>query len=169
MIGKQTIESRPVNLVEVADIMEKRLADAEVEAKRRKKEGLDKPAPPPATPALPEGETGVEVAEGAGAEAAAAAAAAVPKPVEDKSPLGLEQRSTLEYSKKFAKIGKRKAAEMMEKLGKLDKMKPEIAVKVVDLMPENKEQVKLLFAKERVTATDAEVSAVIKVVEDFKK
>ncbi|MDD5317800.1 MAG: hypothetical protein PHF51_03655 [Candidatus ainarchaeum sp.] len=167
MIGKQVIESRPVTLVEVADIMEKRLEDAEAEAKRRKKEKLDKPVLPPAAPVAPEGEGGVEVAEGApGVEAPVAP---VPAPVEDKSPLGLEQRSTLEYSKKFAKLGKRKAADMVEKLLESGKMKPEIAVKVVDLMPENKEQVKLLFAKERVTASDDDVSAVVKLVQEFKK
>jgi len=166
LIGKQSIETRPATLVEVADIMEKRLEDAEEEAKRRKKEKLDKPAPivPPA-PVIPEGEIG----SGAAAQELAAAAAEAPKPPEDKSPLGLEQRSTLEYAKKFAKIGKRKAEEMREKLMKMGKMKPEIAVKIIDLMPVNKEQIKLIFAKERVTASDEDVSAVIKLVEEFKK
>jgi len=152
VIGKGIIDNRPVNLVEVEDIMQKRLADAEEERKRKKKDMIPKIVAP------------VPVVEGE--EAAAPTEEVVP---EEKPVLGLEQRNALEYAKKFAKIGKRKAPEMMEKLMGVDKMKPEIAVKLVDIMPENEDVIKLIFAKERVTANDSLVASVKKIIEEFKK
>jgi len=162
LIGKNTIGSRPVTLAEVSEVMEKRLVDAEEEMKRRKKEMKEKKVveKPPEPPPAPEGEAAAE---------GAPAVAPVAPPVEDKSPMGLEQRTALEYAKKFAKLGKRKAAEMFEELVKMDKMKPEIAVKVVDILPTNADQVKHLFAKERVTADEKQVAAVIKLVGEYKK
>lgn len=88
---------------------------------------------------------------------------------EEEEKLGLEQRMALEYAKKFAKIGRRKAAEMYEKLMKMEKMKPEVAVKIIDIMPTNEELIKLVFAKERITPTDKDIKEVIKIVEEFKK
>ena len=158
MIGKNVIGSRPATLAEVSGILEKRLEEAEAEFKKMKKEKkvvvVEKPPEPPA-----------EGAE-AGAEGAPAP---VPAPPEEKSPLGLEQRYALEYSKKFAKVGKRKAEEVFEKLMKVDKMKPEAAVKLIDIMPKNKEQAKLILTKERMAAGDKEAEEVLKIVDEFRK
>ncbi len=159
MIGKNVIGSRPATLAEVSGILAKRLEEAEAEFKKMKKEKkavvvVEKPPEPPA-----------EGAE-AGAEGAPAP---VPAPPEEKSPLGLEQRYALEYSKKFAKVGKRKAEEILEKLMKVEKMKPEAAVKLIDIMPKNKEQAKLILTKERMAAGDKEAEEVLKIVDEFRK
>ena len=155
MIGKSTVGSRPATLTEVESIMSKRLEEAEEEMKRRKKEKkvAEKPPEPPPAP--------VEGAEGD--------AVAPAPPQEEKSPLGLEQRSALEYAKKFSKLGKRKAEEMMGKLMKLEKMKPEAAAKIIDIMPLNDDQVRLIFTKEKISASEKELSAVMKIVEEFRK
>ena len=157
MIGKRIISSHPVALFEVAEIMEKRLADAEEEMKKKKKE-KKVAEKPPESPA----------GEGEGLQEAAAQTEEA-KPAEEKSPLGLEQRTTLEYAKKFSKLGKRNAAELMEKLMGLEGMKPEIAVKIVDILPSNADQVKLIFAKERVSADEKQVSKVLELVGEYKK
>ena len=155
MIGKAIVGSRPATLTEVESIMGKRLEEAEEEMKRRKKEKkvVEAPPEPPAEPA-----------EGAEGEAVPPA-----PPPEEKSPLGLEQRSALEYAKKFSTLGKRKAEEMIGKLMKLENMKPEAAAKMVDIMPLNADQVRLIFTKEKISATEKELSEVMKVVEDFRK
>jgi DNA-directed RNA polymerase subunit F len=154
MIGKSVVGSRPATLVEVEGVMSKRLEEAEAEMKKLKKEKkvVEKPPEPPP-----------EAAEGA------EGAPAAPAPPEDKSPLGLEQRSALEYAKKFAKIGKRKAEELQEKLMKLDKMKPEAAAKITDIMPLNDDQVKLILSKEKISAGEKEIAEVMKIVESFRK
>jgi len=155
VIGKRIVESRPVTVVEVAGIMEGRLEDAKAEMKRKKKKPLSVPASPVPEP-VP--------------ETAGEAAPAVPAPVEEeKSPLGLEQRFTLEYAQKFAKLGKRKAADMQEKLMEVKKMTPEAAVKIVDLLPANADQLKLIFAKEKITADGGMLSDVQKIVDEFRK
>gem|GEM_PF-3054357 len=157
LIGKRTISSRPVALFEVSEIMEKRLADAEEEMKKKKKEKkvAEKPLPEPSGEGKEPGEAAVSTEE--------------TKPVEEKSPLGLEQRSALEYAKKFSKLGKRNSAELMEKLMAIQGMKPEIAVKVVDILPYTAEQVKLLFAKERANVNEEQVSKILELVGEFRK
>jgi len=161
MIGKNITGSRPATLAEVSGILEKRLEEAEAEFKKMKKEKkvAEKPPEPPPAPA-----------EGAeGAEGEAAAVALPPAPPEEKSPLGLEQRYALEYAKKFAKVGKRKAEEIFEKLMKVEKMKPEAAAKLIDIMPKNTDQVKLILSKERIAAGDKEAEEVLKIVDGFRK
>jgi len=163
MIGKNISGSRPATLAEVSGVLEKRLEEAEAEFKKMKKEkkAVEKPPEPPPAPA--------EGAEGAEGAEAGAAPELPPAPPEEKSPLGLEQRYALEYAKKFAKVGKRKAEEILEKLMKIDKMKPEAAVKIVDIMPKNADQVKLILSKERMSATEKEAEEVLKIVDDFRK
>lgn len=162
MIGKNISGSRPATLAEVSGILEKRLEEAEAEFKKMKREKKVVEVRPPEPPAP---------AEGAGAEAGAEGAP-TPAPElapEEKSPLGLEQRYALEYAKKFAKVGKRKAEEIYEKLMKIEGMKPEAAAKLIDIMPKNADQVKLILLKERITAGDKEAGEVLKIVEEFRK
>ena len=167
MIGKNIVGSRPATLVEVSEIMEKRLEEAEAEMKRLKK--LKKPVPvPPPSPVSAQMPAEGEGAEGAPEGTSEGVPAAAPKP-EEKSPLGLEQRYTLEYAKKFAKLGKKKAEELYEKLMKFEKMKPEAATKLIDLMPVSAEQIKLVLAKERVPAGDKDLGELLKPIEEFRK
>jgi len=165
MIGKNIIGSRPTTLAEVSSVLEKRLEEAEAEFKKMKKEKkavvVEKPPEPPPEPA----EGGESASEGGTAPSPQAPAA----PLEEKSPLGLEQRYALEYAKKFAKLGKRKAEEMFATLMKVEKMKPEAAAKLVDILPKNPEQVKFILSKERITASDKDAADVLKIVDDFRK
>ncbi len=159
MIGKSVINSRPAALSEVEGVMSKRMEEAEAEMKKMKKEKKVIPKPEPVPEPPKEGEEAVE----------GAPPAAIPAPPEEKAPLGLEQRTALEYAKKFSKIGKRKAEEMMAKLMKIEKMKPEVAVKMVDLMPLNVDQVKLVLAKEKISLGESEIASIMKTVEEFRK
>jgi DNA-directed RNA polymerase subunit F len=89
MIGKQVVTEKPVPLVSVRKILEKRKEDGE---------------------------------------------------------LTYEQKLVLEYVSEFAKTGIRKTEEAVEKLKELgiDEKK---AVKIIDVLPKTKEEVKLIFEK----------------------
>jgi len=81
--------------------------------------------------------------------------------------LGFEQQTTLAYAQKYAKLSKKKAAELIEELQKTDKIKPAVAVKIADILPKNSDQLRLIFANERYSLTSAEIEEVLKIVKKY--
>ena len=82
----------------------------------------------------------------------------------EEGELGFEQQTTLAYSQKYAKLSKKKAAELIEELKKIDKIKPVVAAKIADILPKNSDQLRLIFANERYSLTSAEIEEVLKIV-----
>jgi DNA-directed RNA polymerase subunit F len=83
--------------------------------------------------------------------------------------LGFEQQATLAYAKKYAKLSRKKAEEMMEELMKNDKIKANVAAKIVDIFPKNSDQVRLLFANERYSLSSDEIEEVLNIVKKYSK
>ena len=80
--------------------------------------------------------------------------------------LNYEQRITTEYLKKFSGVTMTKAKKLVEGLLELNqKIKPDLAVKIADLQPEDEEDVRAIFAKERFTLTKDEIKAILELVE----
>jgi DNA-directed RNA polymerase subunit F len=84
--------------------------------------------------------------------------------------LGFEQQTTLAYVTKYAKLSKKKAAELMEELQNLNsKIKPAVAAKIADTLPKNSDQLRLIFANERYSLSAEEIKEVLKIVEKYSK
>lgn len=79
--------------------------------------------------------------------------------------LNYEQRATLDYLTKMIKLKPKKAEEAVEALLKAQKIKPEIANKIVDLLPRDEEDVRAIFAKERFVLTKEDIGTILKVIE----
>lgn len=58
-----------------------------------------------------------------------------------------EQTQTLDYATKFAKLSKDKAESLFNNLLNVDGMTEEMAVKIVDFLPEDLESMKMLLTK----------------------
>lgn len=79
--------------------------------------------------------------------------------------LNYEQKTTLEHLAKFAKMSSDEARKKVEELMKSNaKIKPEIAVKLVDLLPEDEDDVRAIFAKERFALTKEEIEGILKLI-----
>ncbi len=81
--------------------------------------------------------------------------------------LGFEQQVTLDHAKKFTRLGKEKREEMLKELLGFEKIKEEAAVKIVDLMPANADQLRLIFSKERYSFDEKETGEVLDVVKKY--
>jgi DNA-directed RNA polymerase subunit F len=81
----------------------------------------------------------------------------------EQSELTYEQNLTNEYVKKFAKLAKTKAAKLLEELKAIEGMNEELAVKVVDLMPQSLDILRLVVPK-GVKVSDEGLQAVLKAV-----
>lgn len=81
---------------------------------------------------------------------------------------GFEQQNTLEYAKRFARLKLSDAEELFAKLSELG-VKPETAVKVVDLLPPNKAQLLLVLSKDKPELADKKVSEIEELVAAYSK
>ncbi len=82
---------------------------------------------------------------------------------EDKE-LGYELRKAISHAEMFAKLRPEKSRELMNELLKLEKMKPEIAVRIVDILPLTNDEVRSIYAKERYTLTEKELKDILELV-----
>jgi len=83
--------------------------------------------------------------------------------------LGYSQRLTYDYAQKFAKLTPKKAKELTEELLKLGNLREHQVVALVDIMPETKEDVQLIFAKERTRLEDKEIEKVLELIKKYRE
>jgi DNA-directed RNA polymerase subunit F len=79
------------------------------------------------------------------------------------------QRLTFDYAQKFAKLDAKRARQLVEELLKLGNLKEHQAVALVDLMPETKEDVQLIFSKERVRLGEEDIQKILDLINKFRK
>lgn len=85
---------------------------------------------------------------------------------EKEKELGYEQKNALEHLRKFCKISQQKAEKIMAELRKIEKLKDKHIVNIVNFLPENLEELRIIFAHERVVLSDEEKKKIIKIVKD---
>ncbi len=82
----------------------------------------------------------------------------------DEEELGYELRRAMRHAELFAKGGARESRLMVEELIKLEKMNPEIAIKIADVRPATKDELRAIYAKERFTLLEEELNAILDIV-----
>jgi len=78
--------------------------------------------------------------------------------------LSYEFRRSMDHANQLAKTSPEKSKELVEKLLKLEKMKPEIAYRIANIMPKSRDEVRAIFAKERFTLSPEEIDSIIDLV-----
>ena len=81
--------------------------------------------------------------------------------------LGFEQQATYVYLQARKITDKKKALEMLKELSGIEKITPEIAIKIVDISPRNESQLSIIIAKERHAFSKAEMAEILKIVEKY--
>ena len=75
-----------------------------------------------------------------------------------------EQRIALEHAQKFAKLPVKKTNDMIKELKKLEFLEEIHAYKIADLLPKTKEDIKTIFAKERITLGENKIKKILEIV-----
>ena len=78
--------------------------------------------------------------------------------------LRYEQKRAVEHANKYSKVGAPESREMVNELLTLEKMKIDIAVKIANLCPRSKDELRSIYAKERFTLTEAELKGILDIV-----
>ena len=81
--------------------------------------------------------------------------------------LGYELRKAISHAEIFSRLTPEKSTELMNELLKLEKMKPEIAVRIADILPLSNDEIRSIYAKERYTLTEQELKQILELVARF--
>ena len=86
---------------------------------------------------------------------------------EDKEPT-YEQAGTTKYVKQFAKLTDKQAEKLIDELMKLEGITVEFAVKIADILPKDKEIVKIMVKKGE-TISDETIEKILELTEKYLK
>jgi DNA-directed RNA polymerase subunit F len=86
--------------------------------------------------------------------------------MEKEKELGYEQKNALEHLRKFCKTPELKAEKILNELRKIEKLKDKHIVNILNFLPENLDDVRIIFANERVVLTEDDKKKILKIVKD---
>ncbi len=78
--------------------------------------------------------------------------------------MSYEVRRSVEHANQLAKTTPEKSRDLVAQLQQMEKMKPEIAYRIANIMPKTRDEVRAIFAKERFTLTPEEIDSIIEMV-----
>jgi len=81
--------------------------------------------------------------------------------------LGYEQKNALEHLRKFSKLTDKSTNDMIEELKKIEKLKDRHIVSMVNMLPQDADELKMLFANEVVTLSDDDKKKILSIVKKF--
>jgi DNA-directed RNA polymerase subunit F len=84
--------------------------------------------------------------------------------LESGKEMSYELRKSIEHVNHLAKLSPEASRTLLSEMLRLDKMKPEIAYRIVNLMPKNRDELRAIYAKERFTLTPEELDQILDLV-----
>ena len=78
--------------------------------------------------------------------------------------MSYEFRRSIEHANQLAKTTPEKSKKLVSELTQMEKMKPEIAYRIANIMPKTRDEVRAIFAKERFTLSPEEIDKIIQLV-----
>ncbi|MGD1004347.1 MAG: RNA polymerase Rpb4 family protein [Methanoregulaceae archaeon] len=78
--------------------------------------------------------------------------------------MSYEFRRSIEHANQLAKTTPEKSLALVQELQKLEKMKPEIAYRIANIMPRTRDELRAIYAKERFTLSPEELDSILEIV-----
>lgn len=75
-----------------------------------------------------------------------------------------ELRRSIEHANLLSKTSVEESRALLSELVKLEKMKPDIAYRIVNIMPRGRDELRAIYAKERFTLSGDELDAILDLV-----
>ena len=82
--------------------------------------------------------------------------------------MSYEQKTTYDYARKFAKLTKAKEAKLLEELKSNESIEDKFAIKIVDIMPDNFEVMKVIAHKNS-KASEEDLAKAFEIVKKYLK
>ena len=88
---------------------------------------------------------------------------------EKQGEIGYEQKLALEHLKKFTKLTEKEAEELIKELSTVIKMSDETLISIVDILPKDTDELRLLFSREKFNLKDEEINKILEIVKKYRK
>jgi DNA-directed RNA polymerase subunit F len=85
---------------------------------------------------------------------------------EDATEMAYELRRSIEHATHLAKNSPDQAKDLVAALLSLEKMKPDIAYRIANIMPRTRDELRAIYAKERFTLTGEELDHILSLVSE---
>ena len=85
----------------------------------------------------------------------------------DRKELLYEQRTALDHAQKFSKLSLKKTEELIKELQKIEIIQENHAYKIADILPKNIDDLKVIFAKERISLGEAEGKKILDLINKY--
>lgn len=82
--------------------------------------------------------------------------------------VGYAQRRSLDHVEKFSKLSIEEAQELRAALEDMAKVTPELAVKLVDVMPDDADGVRAIYSKERFALDGEKIEEILGLLEEYR-
>ena len=86
---------------------------------------------------------------------------------EKEKELSYEQKNALDHLRKFTKVSEKVSGEMAEELGKIEKLKEKHVISIINHMPQDPEDVRMLFANEIINLSEDDRKKIASIVKKF--
>ena len=80
--------------------------------------------------------------------------------------LGYELKKAIRHVDAFAKMDAGKSRDLANNLLNLEKMKPEIAIRIADILPNTRDELRSIYAKERFVLTAEDLDQMLEMLAD---
>jgi DNA-directed RNA polymerase subunit F len=87
---------------------------------------------------------------------------------EKEAELGYEQKNALEHLRNYFKLSEAKQKKILEDLQKIEKLRKKHIINILNFLPENQNELKVLFANERIVLSEDEAKKIVKIIRDNK-
>lgn len=86
---------------------------------------------------------------------------------EKKRELTYEQKLALEHLNKFTKLEPAKAEKLLEELSAIVRMSLETKVQILNLLPKNPDELRMIFAREKFSLKDDEIQKILELIKKY--
>jgi len=87
-----------------------------------------------------------------------------------EEPIFYEARVSIEHAERFSKLSAEKAKELRKKLtGLFEWLDERIATKIVDIMPEDYFDIRVIFAKEEHMPTKEDAEKILEILDEYRE
>ena len=85
----------------------------------------------------------------------------------EKRELGYEQKLALAHAQQFSRLKTDESEKLKAELMKLEHMNDNLAYKIVEMLPNHPDDVRVIFSKERHALSPAEIDAILEAVKKY--
>ncbi len=86
---------------------------------------------------------------------------------EKEKELGYEQKLAVEHLKKFAKLKQEDAKKLADEISAVMRVNPETLAQILDMLPKTPDEVRMIFAKEKFSLKEDEITKIIEIVKKY--